>query len=222
MAAPLNKIATDYDIDDLNNLLMKQIMLSLNCHAIATIKSFDSVKRTVSAKIIYNKTFYKSEADGTRNPYYVEYPILLDCPVIILGGGASSLTFPISAGDTCLMLFNDRDIDNWVAGANSGPPATGRLHSLSDGIALVGFITPSAYDTNRAVLRNGPTYVGVSSTKVKIANGNTTLNAVLQDLVTAIKNIITTNCVLGAPVTLSPASMTAMTAMATEIGGLLE
>jgi hypothetical protein len=68
----------------------------------------------------------------------VEYPVLVDCPYFVLQGGGAYIDMPISAGDYCLVLFNDRDIDNWWSTANVADPASTRKHSFSDAIALVG------------------------------------------------------------------------------------
>jgi hypothetical protein len=67
-----------------------------------------------------------------------EYPLLIKCPVFHLYGGSAYMTFPIVAGDNCILLFNDREIDNWfVAGGVQAPTAL-RAHDISDAIALVG------------------------------------------------------------------------------------
>ncbi|CAK9250669.1 unnamed protein product [Sphagnum jensenii] len=83
---------------------------------------------------------------------------------------------PIAQGDQCLILFNDRSIDNWFTSGQVQPLASSRLHSFSDGIALVGLnylnngVTKlTNYDSTRAVLRNSTTGVGVSSTKANAA-----------------------------------------------------
>jgi len=72
----------------------------------------------------------------------INYPVLVDCPYFVLSGGNSYIDIPIKAGDFCLILFNDRNIDIWWNSANVTEPADTRKHSLSDGIALVG-ISPS-------------------------------------------------------------------------------
>lgn len=43
----------------------------------------------------------------------VNMPLLLDCPVVFPHGGGCSLTFPIKAGDECLVVFASRGIDYW-------------------------------------------------------------------------------------------------------------
>lgn len=153
-----NQIPNEPDLRDLLNLFRKQIMLGFNCHAIATIQSFDSTKQTASATVAYKKTVFNTNALGVYGPQLVDYPVLVDCPVICLGGGGGAITFPIANGDECLVLFNDRDIDNWFQGGGSGSAvATPRLHSFSDGLILVGLRSLSNvlvdYDNDGAALR---------------------------------------------------------------------
>ena len=68
----------------------------------------------------------------------VNLPLLLDCPVVFPRGGGCSLTFPIKAGDECLVVFADRAIDFWWQSGGVQPPAETRMHDLSDGFVLVG------------------------------------------------------------------------------------
>lgn len=220
-AANYNKKQTDLELSDVLDAWKKSIFLELNCHAIATVQSFNSSLQTVTATINYNRTYYQENGSGQMVPVQVPYPVLVDCPVIILGGGSASLTFPISPGDECLILFNDRDIDNWWAGASTGPVATGRLHSFSDGLALVGFREVSNYDTSRALLKNSTTGVGVSTSKVKIYNASTTLNTLLQNLCTAIQNLTVTCAGSGSPSS-TPINASTISSIASQIAGLLE
>ncbi len=74
--------------------------------------------------------------DGTVS--VVNLPLLLDCPVVFPRGGGCSLTFPIKAGDECLVVFADRAIDFWWQSGGVQPPAETRMHDLSDGFVLVG------------------------------------------------------------------------------------
>lgn len=134
-----NVIPNDPELIDVLNLLRKDVMLGLSAHHVGTIESFDAEKQTARVTVAYKKTFYEpNSVTGTYDETYKEYPILIDCPVIVLSGGKGSLRFPITAGDDCLMLFNDRDIDNWFSGNYDAAPKSLRLHSLSDGFALVG------------------------------------------------------------------------------------
>src|SRR5690348_3603604 len=43
----------------------------------------------------------------------LQMPKLLDCPVLWQGGGGVTFTFPIAAGDECLIVVASRCIDDW-------------------------------------------------------------------------------------------------------------
>ncbi len=126
---------------ELGDLLVahkKDIFLSMNCHHVGTVQSFNSTLQTAKVTINYKKTYFQPNAQGVVMPLLRDYPVIVDAPVVFLGGGAMSMTFPVAQGDECLVLFNDRDIDNWFAGSNSSPNATPRLHAFADAIILVG------------------------------------------------------------------------------------
>lgn len=178
-----NLIPNEPELRDLLNLFKKEILLNLNCHHIGTIQTFDPTTQKATATINYKKTFFKpNPITGVYDPVLTDYPILIDCPVICLGGGLASLRFPIITGDECLVLFNDRDIDNWFAGGGSGGAvATPRLHSFSDGIILVGLrslanVLPN-YNASAFEVHYGTNKIVFDATtfKAELANGTTTL-----------------------------------------------
>lgn len=110
--------------------LKTEIFNQLNCHEVGQIVAFDATKQTASVQVMV-----------LRNMAGVafQYPLLTDCPVFFPSGGGASLRFPVAAGDPCLVLFNDRDIDNWFTTGNNALPNSKRAHDLSDGLVLVGF-----------------------------------------------------------------------------------
>lgn len=156
---------------NLLNLFKKDLLLNFNCHHIGEVQSFDATKQTAQVTISYKQTYFPSN-EKTNAPRLVDYPVLADCPVICLSGGTGALTFPIAKGDPCVVLFNDRDIDNWFSGSTTSSPETGRLHSFSDGLVLVGVRNLAGliteYDTDSVSLRKGTTKVRVYDDKVLI------------------------------------------------------
>jgi len=126
------------ELADLGNLWMKQVKLDLNCHNVGTIESFDPVFQTAKVSINYTKAYLKIDDVGNANVLPDVYPVLVDCPCIVVGGGSGYLSFPIEPGDECLVMFNDRDMDNWYSGSSNSITATGRLHAFTDAIVLVG------------------------------------------------------------------------------------
>lgn len=227
MAAPNNLFPGTPELKDALQMLKKEIFLSLNCHALGQIQQFDPITQTAIVTISYKKTY--SEPDPVTGIYanvQKDYPILAECPVITLGGGNGVLTFPITTGDDCLLFFNDRDIDNWVAGSTTSPTKTGRLHSFADAIALVGPrpITKiiASYSSSNIELRtlDGLTKVSIAEdgTSVTVSvgpllefvlnvDGTVTLTNVAGEFITALFQLLTSiqgATVLGVPIVLPP------------------
>ena len=234
MTTPYNRQLNEPSLSDLLKALKRDVMQDLNCHALATIQSFDSSTRSVVAKINYQQTYLQKDSTGYKQ-VYVDYPILIDVPAVFLCGGTASLTFPITQGDQCIVLFNDRSIDKWVSGLRTGPTGSTRLHSLADGIAIIGLNSVTDYDADHALLRYGDVKVGVSDEKVLIENSTRNLKTLLTNLTTAINSLNSTlisafnanTTTVGTPV--NPAAATAIgavvttiTTIQTQLGELLE
>jgi hypothetical protein len=120
----------DPDLDDVLDELKNEIFSTLNCIQIGKIESYNKDEQTVEIQIQVKRRIGTDEIK--------EYPLLVDCPIFILQGGGAYLEFPITKGDYCLILFNDRDMDTWWSAANVAEPLTTRKHSLSDGFAIIG------------------------------------------------------------------------------------
>lgn len=233
----INLVATDPQLQDVLNYFKKTLKLELNCHHIGKVETFNSSEQTVDVTINYSKTFLQVDKQGIYSTGIKDYPLLLSCPVICLGGGVSNLTFPIQKGDDCILLFNDRDFDNWFNGSSISPPATGRLHAFADAIALVGLRSRSDliedYDTERASLNYGTTKVRVGEELVGILNDSTTLGTVLQDLTTKLQDLtaklqtlttnitaITVTCAAPGSPSSVPLNAAAFVTLGTQIGAI--
>lgn len=148
----------------------EDLKCSINCHQVGEIVSFDPSTQTAEVQIKMLRMM---------NGVLKSYPVLIDCPCVILSGGKGRITFPIAAGDSCLVLFNDRDIDNWYSGGQSVAPRTERKHCFSDAIALVGLrnlqnkITD--YLTDGTELKYGGSTIKLQDNKVTVTNGTSTI-----------------------------------------------
>lgn len=107
---------------------------SLNCIKIGKIISVNTSNQTVNVQILHKGI---NTSNLIKKELY-DYPVLQDVPFIVLGGGNSYLTFPVSVGDNCLLLFNDYEIDRWWDTGESLPANFERKHDISDAFALVG------------------------------------------------------------------------------------
>jgi hypothetical protein len=170
-------VAAEPTLSDYMNLMKRDVSLSINCVQIGTIQNYNAVTNTASVKI----NFLRQLANGDK----IEYPVLEDCPVFILNGGGASITFPIAKGDQCIILFNDRNIDNWYLDGSIKEPRDNRVHSIADGMVLVG-ISDSAHaivaPTQSACLNGG-------SNKVAIKNDNEDLKTLIADLLDWLLNL---------------------------------
>ena len=168
-----NTVPTDTtNLADLLALLEKQIKVSLNCHHVGTIQSFDAEKQTAKVQIAYKKSYLEPNDKGVYIVKDKDYPVLVDCPVVVLRGGLASLQMPIAEGDECLLLFNDRAIDTWFQGNLGAKIPNPRLHSMADGFALVGLGSiPNAlsdYPTDGARIKYANSYVEVKSDSIRL------------------------------------------------------
>lgn len=206
------KLVANPDLAYLARLIEKSALMSMNAHALGTIVTFDMTHR--KAKVSLN---YKKVLNGTP----VEYPVLAGCPAIVLGGGKGQITFPISAGDSCLIFFNDVSMDKWIATGNLGTvPDSQRLHSFSDAIVLVGLNSfPQAalleYFADGSQWKYDTTAIELTD-KIKLYNAATDLKTVLNSLIDQIAAI--TVPALGSP----PSNAASILAIKTTLAGLLK
>lgn len=220
------RFQVDPSLTDVFNLQKRDIFLSLKCHDIATVQEFDSEKQTITATINYKRTYSQKGPNGKYIDVLVDYPILLDVPVIFLGNKNRGLTFPVSKGDVCLILYNDRDIDNWFQSGQIAGVASSRAHSISDGIAIIGLYSSNNsiedFDEDRVLLRNNDVEVGLSESKVRIKNATRNLYTVLNQLISDLQSATTIPAAIGVPLTFSPGTIAALAADAAALGELLE
>ncbi len=135
------------------------------------VQSFDPVAMTCEVQpVIQGK---RRDEDGSIQ--LVNLPLLLDCPVFFPHAGGCSLTFPVKAGDECLVVFSCRAIDLWWQSGGVQPPVEVRMHDLSDGFCLVGVysqphVIPNV-STSAVQLRSddGEAYVEINPSSHDIA-----------------------------------------------------
>ncbi len=78
------------------------------------------------------------KAQSRTNRAIGKPPLLVDVPVVFPRGGGCTLTFPVKAGDECLVIFADRCIDFWWQSGGIQEPVDERMHDLSDAFCIVG------------------------------------------------------------------------------------
>lgn len=209
----LNDMLDDFKIE---------VFRDLNCVRPGVVQSVDLAAQSVTVKLTI-----KEWLDSVNN-VSIEYPILTDVPFFVLQGGGAFLELPVTKGDPCVVLFSDRDIDNWWLSGNEGTtPNTLRKHSLSDGFALVG-INPKSMGlglTGFFRLFGGPHKVDVANDAQALSalmssmfSNIDTLFTDLDNLITSIKAIVTVGS--STTQTVSPTSQTDLAAKASALSTL--
>jgi len=130
----LRDINKDKSLTQVLERLTNSIKTSIHCIKIGEIISFDKTDQTASVKVLHI-------IDNNYNLYsdkVIEYPVLQKVPVVVLQGGGANITFPIKAGDQCLLLFCDYMIDAWWMTGEAKSSIVPRKHDIADPIALVG------------------------------------------------------------------------------------
>ena len=123
--------------------LKQDILSSLHCALPGTVVAFDAETQTaVIQPAISIRTQRPNVGDSSLVPHAwngenrpLIPPLLRDVPVFM------PVSFEVKEGDACLVIFADCDIDAWFETGEAEVPASGRMHSLSDGFAFVGFRT---------------------------------------------------------------------------------
>lgn len=95
----------------------------------AVIVTYDYKTQNASVKINIKEDY--------RNTF-IDYPIITNVPVIFPSSGGASITMPVVKGDGCLLVFADRDINNWLLGSDNQPTSSARTHHLKDAVAIIG------------------------------------------------------------------------------------
>ena len=89
--------------------LTEKIGSELRVAAPGIIQSYNAGTNTATVQLAIREKV--NQMDGTTAD--TDLPLLLDCPVMMPRGGGFALTFPVAAGDECLVVFADACIDSW-------------------------------------------------------------------------------------------------------------
>lgn len=181
------------------------------------VQSFDAGALTVSVQpAIQGRT-----TDRLGVSSNVNLPMLVDVPVVFPRGGGVSLTFPVKAGDECLVVFTSRCMDGWWQDGGVKPALDRRMHDLSDGMAILGPWSQKtkigSVSTTAAQLRSED-----GATLIELASGHVTVTAttVIVNSTTATINASGTATVKAAAITLDgPVSATSTITAAGAITG---
>ena len=131
--------------------------IDTNTMLLAKVVSFDPEKQ--QAKIKLQHMQYHPVPGSTKDEVQpVEYPELLEVPVMQTRGGKFDFTKPIKEGDGGMVIFASRSMDKYYKDDEIGEPESLRLHDLSDAVFVPGFEPEpralAAYNNENFEIRN--------------------------------------------------------------------
>jgi len=123
------------ELSEVLNTLLEGALDELHVSLPGKVTRYDGSKQQADVQPLVK--VWHEEEDGTRVARAL--PVVTGVPVVFPGGGGFVVQFPISVGDTVLLVFSAVSLDKWLAGGG-GPvdPEGGGAHSLADAVAMPG------------------------------------------------------------------------------------
>lgn len=170
--------------------LRESILRELRSSMPGEIVDFDPATQTATVQPLI-----RDYQEGDKGTEYVPLPLLQDVPVLCPGGGGYAITFPVKAGDECMLFIADRCMDAWFQSGGMQNPVVMCAHDISDAVAIVGFRSRpkalTAYNTEKPEMNGDPSLWGGKVQRVNgiapDAEGNVALEA--DDIPTGAGNV---------------------------------
>lgn len=116
----------------------------------AKIETYDFSNQKASVKPLI-KRLYKDDT-------VLSLPIIHNVPVIQYTSGVAGLTIPIKLGASCLLIFAERSLENWLSTGGEVDAGDPRKSDLTDAIAIIGLnsfnINSLATNNEDVILQN--------------------------------------------------------------------
>jgi hypothetical protein len=118
---------------DFTNVIKSLIKNEIgNIHTIlpGIVDSFDPSGPSITVRPAIRKQYDDGEV--------LAMPLIYGVPVVFLRSSKCAISFPLEKGDSVLLLFSERSIDEWVKTGSESTPSDTRTHDISDAIAIPG------------------------------------------------------------------------------------
>lgn len=97
----------------------------------------------------------------------IDFPVISDVPVLIPCGTSGGIAFPISAGDSCLIICSEIELDEWRSGAVSNAQLR---FDLSNAVCIPGLFR-SAPDLVKRAEAQKATIISAGETEIAVSPG---------------------------------------------------
>ena len=145
----------------------------------ARIETYESSEKKASVKPVLNTVTLDGEV--------LEFPIITNVPVVFPKGGQFAMQWPLSEGDTVLLLFSQRSLDEWLSSGGEVTNSDPRKFNLSDAIAIPG-LSPFSESNN---FDNDNFFIDIGLSRLKISpNGTICFQGAQEELMNLIDELI--------------------------------
>jgi len=157
----------------------------------ARIERYDPVKQVVDVQPLI-KGIYEGE-EGER--IAEQLPVIPNVPCQFPGGGGFRITFPVSQGDECFLVFSESSLDVWLSTGGVVDPLDERRFHLTDAVALLGVRSnPNALTeapTDRMTIGlDGGVQINVDNSEIRLgANTGVDYVAIASKILTQLNSI---------------------------------
>lgn len=166
------------DLSTICAMVIDDALSRMNKVSIGRIESFDPLTQVASVSLLIKRVLSDND-DGSKT--LDDRPLLPHCLVMGNYGGEAHITFPISVGDECVVLFNDRELDNWYITGKPQAPDTNRKHHIADAIVFVGVRSLKNviknYSENSIQLKHLQSKIDILQNKVEVLTTMVEINA---------------------------------------------
>lgn len=131
----------------------------------ARVERYDHTQQRADVLPLLRRAY----ADGVTE----DMPVIPDVPVIWPRSGGAQMTMPVKRGDTVMLVFADRAIDNWLSQGGNIEPNDRRQHDLSDAVAIPGLVSFADFGEVEPSENNDDVLLRYAGSKVRIkSNGD--------------------------------------------------
>ncbi len=148
------------------------------------IESYNPKDGTATVKPTISRRFR-----GASEP--IEYPVIPKVPVVQPRTNRAWINFPIEPGDLVLIVFADRNYENWLQSTGEEPKECRdvRRHDLSDAFAIIG-----GYPISAPAPPEFPGALNIElklGTKIAVTNGTEELMGLISEILDYLTTTIT-------------------------------
>lgn len=112
------------------NTFFNNKLAEINTCLPAKIISYDYKNKKASVKPSINVVYNDGEV--------LEMPIINNVPVLHPSTSKAKIIFPVSVGDSVVLIFAQRSLEEWLKNGNNSTPDDPRMFDLTDAIAILG------------------------------------------------------------------------------------